>query len=83
MVGLLALAAIFVLGMIKGANRQRLDGWCSPATKPGFAAMDGFTSGIPLATWVWMYSLLVSAAKNTIEWRGRRYRLSVSRFKKV
>ena len=29
----------------------------------------------PLATWVWLIALVSSAFGNTIEWRGRKYKL--------
>jgi hypothetical protein len=83
-IGLVALGAIFALGMIKGANRLALGRMVLPAYESWFRRHGWVHIWlVPLATWVWMYSLLVSAATNTIEWRGRRYRLSVSQSRKV
>jgi cellulose synthase/poly-beta-1,6-N-acetylglucosamine synthase-like glycosyltransferase len=63
-------------GMLKGLNRATL----AKASLPGF---EGWFKRhqwvhaiwIPLATWVWLVTLISSAFGNTIEWRGRRYLL--------
>ena len=83
-VGLGALAAIFSLGMVKGANRLQLAKMVLPEYH-GWLQRHGWVHiwWVPLATWAWMYSLLVSAFTNTIEWRGNRYRLSAARARKV
>ncbi|MCW5979132.1 MAG: glycosyltransferase [Bryobacteraceae bacterium] len=74
--GLAALGVIFGLGMIKGANRLALGRMALPHHAAWFDR-HGWVHvwWVPLATWVWMYSLAVSAFTKTIEWRGRRYRL--------
>lgn len=84
LVGLGALAAIFILGMVKGANRLQLAKIVLPAYKDWFAR-HGWVHiwWVPIGTWVWMYSLLVSAFTTTIEWRGYRYELSAAKARRV
>ncbi len=72
-----ALVAQWGLGMLKGVNRATLARAALPHYKPWFDRHGWvFAWWTPLATWVWLYAFLASAAGNRIQWRGRRYRLS-------
>jgi hypothetical protein len=71
-----ALAGQLVPGMLKGWNRAAL----AKRALPEYAAWfrrHAWTHAIltPLATWVWLIALASSAASDSIEWRGRHYRL--------
>jgi hypothetical protein len=70
--------------MIKGANRLALGRMVLPGYQEWFRR-HGWVHvwWVPLATWVWMYSLVVSAFTSTFEWRGRRYRLSARGARRV
>lgn len=70
----LALALQLGAGMWKGRNRLA----AARAALPDHAACFRRYGWVhiwwtPLATWVWLYSLLASAWGDTIVWRGRRY----------
>jgi hypothetical protein len=71
-----ALAAQLIPGMWKGWNRAALAKRALPEYRSWFRRY-AWTHAIfnPLATWVWLIALASSAAGNSIEWRGRRYRL--------
>ena len=63
-------------GMLKGANRATL----AKAELPEFQAWFErhawvHALWVPLATWVWLITLLASAFGSRIEWRGTRYTL--------
>jgi len=63
-------------GMLKGANRATLAKAALPEYKAWFDRHAWVhTLWTPLATWVWLLVLCASAFGNSIEWRGRRYRL--------
>lgn len=79
-----ALGAIVALGMLKGARRASL----AQAALPEYGAWfqrHGWVYGwwVPLGTWAWLYTFLVSAWSNRIEWRGRRYVLRAHGAKKL
>ncbi len=64
------------LGMLKGAQRASLAKIAMPQYARWFKRYGWVhTWWTPLATWVWLYSFLVSAFGNTIRWRGRKYRV--------
>jgi len=71
-----ALAAQLIPGMIKGWNRAALARQALPEYAQWFRRY-AWSHAIftPLATWVWLIALASSAAGNSIEWRGRTYRL--------
>jgi hypothetical protein len=71
-----ALAAQLIPGMLKGWNRAALANRALPEYGKWFRR-HAWTHVIfnPIATWVWLIALASSAASNSIEWRGRRYRL--------
>jgi GT2 family glycosyltransferase len=76
LLGEYALVALLGLGMLKGSNRASLAKAALPEYEQWFKRHGWVhTWWVPLATWVWMYSLLASAFTNVIEWRGNRYRL--------
>jgi ceramide glucosyltransferase len=63
-------------GMLKGANRATLAKAELPAYKDWFERHAWVhTLWVPVVTWMWLIVLVASAFGNTIEWRGRRYRL--------
>lgn len=71
-----SLVAQWGLGMLKGANRASIAKSALPDQQEWFKKHGWvLTWWVPLGTWVWLYALLASARTNTIEWRGRRYRL--------
>jgi ceramide glucosyltransferase len=72
----LALAAQLIPGMVKGWNRAVTAKLALPEYGAWFRK-HAWTHVIlnPIATWVWLIALTSSAAGNSIEWRGRRYRL--------
>jgi ceramide glucosyltransferase len=73
-----ALIAQLSPGMLKALNRATLAKAALPECEPWFkrhAWVHAIWS--PLATWLWLLVLVVSAFGSTIEWRGRRYRIRV------
>ena len=71
-----ALIAQLSPGMLKGVNRAALAKAALPEREPWFKRHAWVHAiWIPLATWLWLAGLLASAWGNTIEWRGKRYRL--------
>ncbi len=70
------LAAQLVPGMAKGFGRARLARSALPSYAAWFRRW-GWTHTllVPVATWLWLVVLLSSAFGDSIEWRGRRYRL--------
>ena len=63
-------------GMLKGANRATLAKAELPEYKAWFERHAWVHAlWVPLATWVWLITLLASAFGNQIEWRGKRYTL--------
>ncbi|MCZ2080121.1 MAG: glycosyltransferase [Bryobacteraceae bacterium] len=76
MPAILLLGAQIGLGVGKALVRSRTVRLCFPGYRDWFrryAWMEVMLA--PVATWLWLYSLLASTASNTIEWRGRTYRL--------
>jgi hypothetical protein len=73
---LAALAVQLVPGMWKGYERARLARACLPGHARWFRRW-GWTHTVlaPVATWLWLIALAGSAFGDSIEWRGRRYRL--------
>lgn len=71
-----ALAAQIVPGTIKGWNRCALAKKALPEYAGWFRRFS-WTHAVftPIATWVWLIALASSAVSDSIEWRGRRYRL--------
>lgn len=64
------------LGMGKAWVRSRTVRLCFPEHREWFRRYAWMEVTLaPVATWLWLYSLLASMASNTIEWRGRTYRL--------
>jgi len=74
------LAAQLLPGMVKGLGRARLARAALPSHAAWFRHW-GWTHTllVPLATWLWLAVLLSSAFGDSIEWRGRRYRLYAAR----
>lgn len=70
------LVAQLVPGMAKGLGRARLARAALPAHAAWFRSW-GWTHTllVPVATWLWLAALVSSAFGDSIEWRGRRYRL--------
>jgi membrane-bound metal-dependent hydrolase YbcI (DUF457 family) len=70
------LAAQLLPGMAKGFLRARLARVALPSQAAWFRHW-GWTHTllVPAVTWLWLAVLLSSAFGNSIEWRGRRYRL--------
>lgn len=78
------LVAQLGLGMLKGINRATLAKAELPDYKVWFDRYGWVhTWWTPLATWIWLYTLLCSGVTNVIEWRGNRYELSPKEAKKV
>jgi hypothetical protein len=74
--GAVMLALQLIPGMAKGWNRARLAEFAMPEHRSWFRRYAWAHALLtPVATWLWLVSLLSSAAGNEIEWRGRRYRL--------
>jgi cellulose synthase/poly-beta-1,6-N-acetylglucosamine synthase-like glycosyltransferase len=72
----IALAAQLIPGMMKGWNRAALARRALPEYAPWFHRHAWVHAAFnPIATWVWLIALLSSAASDSIEWRGHRYRL--------
>jgi len=71
-----ALAAQLIPGMLKGWNRAVLAERALPEYSQWLRRYT-WTHALfnPMATWVWLIALASSATSNSIEWRGRRYRL--------
>jgi len=72
-----ALIALLSPGMLKGANRATV----AKAALPDYDAWFKRHAWVhilwvPLATWIWLLVLALSAFGNEIEWRGVRYHLS-------
>jgi cellulose synthase/poly-beta-1,6-N-acetylglucosamine synthase-like glycosyltransferase len=65
-----ALALIIGLGVLKSARRASMYRLAVPQTIIATHAIS-----VTLTTWIWLWSLLSSAATRTIEWRGVRYNL--------
>lgn len=77
LLGEYALITLWGVGMAKGAHRAALAREALPAWESWFRRHSWVHAWwTPLATWVWMASLVGSAFSRTIEWRGRSYRLS-------
>lgn len=71
-----ALAAQLLPGMLKGFNRARMARAALPEYRRWFRRHDwAHAVLVPLATWIWLIALVAAGFGNTIEWRGRRYRL--------
>ena len=71
-----ALAIQLACGMALGWRRARLAQLALPEYRRWFRRYTwAHTLLVPLATWVWMIAFLSSAWSDTIEWRGRSYRL--------
>lgn len=71
-----ALIAQLSPGMLKGLNRATLAKAALPEYEPWFKRHSWVHAiWTPLATWIWLLTLAVSALGNSITWRGRRYRL--------
>ena len=70
------LAGQLIPGMWKGYRRASLARACLPEYASWFRLW-GWTHAalVPAATWAWLISLAASAFGDSIEWRGRRYRL--------
>jgi len=78
MPAVLALVVQMGAGMWKGRNRLQIARAALPSQNSWFRRY-GWTHlwWTPLATWMWLISLLGSAWGNSIVWRGRRYRLKL------
>jgi ceramide glucosyltransferase len=64
-------------GMWKGSVRGRLFALLLPERGQWWARHNWVnTWWVPLGTWIWLVTFLLSATSNTIRWRGVRYRLS-------
>ena len=75
-VALIPLVAQLSLGMWKGAAVAKSISGCLPQHAAWFQRFGWiFTWGVPLATWTWLYCLLLSTRTKQIEWRGRTYKL--------
>jgi ceramide glucosyltransferase len=71
-----ALIAQLSPGMLKGLNRAVLAKAALPECEAWFARHHWVHAiWVPLGTWVWLITLVSSAWGNTIQWRGRRYKL--------
>jgi cellulose synthase/poly-beta-1,6-N-acetylglucosamine synthase-like glycosyltransferase len=71
-----ALIAQLSPGMLKGLNRATLAKAAMPQLEAWFRRHAWVHAiWVPLATWIWLVALLSSAFGNTVEWRGRRYKL--------
>ncbi len=72
----LALIAQISPGMLKGLNRAVLAKAALPEQEAWFRRhtwVHAFWT--PLATWIWLATLVASACGNSIRWRGKRYEL--------
>jgi cellulose synthase/poly-beta-1,6-N-acetylglucosamine synthase-like glycosyltransferase len=71
-----ALLAQLAPGMLKGMNRAVLAKAALPEQEAWFKRHSWVHAlWVPLAMWLWLIALVSSAWGDTIEWRGRRYRL--------
>jgi len=71
-----ALIAQLSPGMLKGMNRATLAKAALPDLVDWFKRHHWVHAmWAPLATWLWLIILAASAFGNTIDWRGRRYKL--------
>ena len=71
-----ALIAQLSPGMLKGLNRATLARAALPECGAWFKRHQWVHAiWVPLGTWVWLIALVSSAFGNTINWRGKRYRL--------
>lgn len=71
-----ALIAQLSPGMLKGLNRATLAKAALPEWEPWFRRHSWVHAiWVPLATWIWLVGLLSAAFGNTVNWRGRRYRI--------
>ncbi len=67
-------------GMLKARNRVNLAQAALPDQSAWFRRYGSVHIWLtPLATWAWLWGLTSSAFGDTIEWRGRRYRLGEMR----
>jgi len=70
------LATQLLPGMAKGLGRLRLAHAALPSHAAWFRRWGwAHVLLVPVATWLWLAVLLASARGDSIEWRGRRYRL--------
>ncbi|MBV9503433.1 MAG: glycosyltransferase family 2 protein [Acidobacteriia bacterium] len=70
------LAALLLPGMGKAAHRLALARACLPEYARWFRRYGWVhVALVPLATWLWLISLLSSSFGSTIKWRGYRYDL--------
>lgn len=75
-VGWWTLAAELIPGMWKGARRAALARSALPEYAVWFRRYGWLhVACVPLATWLWLVSLIAAAFGSTIEWRGYRYDL--------
>jgi ceramide glucosyltransferase len=71
-----ALLAQLSPGMLKGLNRAVLAKASLPEQEAWFKRHTWVHAiWVPLGTWLWLIALVSSAFGNTIQWRGREYRL--------
>lgn len=71
-----ALIAQLSPGMLKGMNRATLAKASLPELEAWFKRHHWVHAiWVPLTTWIWLGVLVASAFGDTIEWRGRKYRL--------
>jgi ceramide glucosyltransferase len=71
-----ALLAQLSPGMLKGLNRATLAKAALPQCEAWFRRHQWVHAmWVPLATWLWLAVLAMSAFGRTIEWRGRKYAL--------
>ena len=71
-----ALIAQLSPGMLKGLNRATLAKAALPELEPWFRRHSWVHAiWVPLATWIWLIALVSSTFGNTVNWRGRRYRI--------
>ena len=78
-IGLGALVVTQLPGMAKGAMRGYTGRLMFPQREEWFDSHGGsYFWMTPIATWVWLYAFLTSAATRTIRWRGYVYELPAS-----
>ncbi len=83
-IGLAALVVTQVPGMAKGAMRGYAGRLMFPAREEWFDRYGwSYFWLTPVATWVWLYAFVTSAARRTIRWRGYVYELPASDKTKV
>lgn len=71
-----ALIAQLSPGMLKGLNRATLAKAALPECEAWFKRHQWVHAiWTPLATWIWLVALVSSTFGNTINWRGKRYKL--------